>query len=342
MTGTFLLTVVDTLSILFMGDVMQHRQQIHSALIPGADSMQTSSYDYSSYFAHVQHFIDEADFTVANMEFCLGGPPYTGYPSFSAPEALAEEAAEAGIDLFLCANNHICDKGRRGLVSSLEKYGKIGVPVTGVYRDSLDEQKHNPYIAELGGVRVAFINFTYGTNGIRVPEPFIVNMMDKEKVREAFVMAREKEADIIIALPHWGQEYTTVPDSRQREWAGFLLECGADAVIGSHPHVVQPVEFPVAYSMGNFISNMSLRNTELGLMMILRIAVTSYGDSYVAGLEAVPVWCSRPGGYGDGYTVLPVREFLDRKEEFRSGYNYTKMKDTYNRLKTLFEDDREE
>ena len=342
MTGTFLLTVVDTLSILFMGDVMQHRQQLHSALIPGTDSTLSSSYDYSSYFAHVQHFIDEADFTVANMEFCLGGPPYTGYPSFSAPEALAEEAAEAGIDLFLCANNHICDKGRRGLVSSLEKYEKIGVPVTGVYRDSLDEQKHNPYIAELGGVRVAFINFTYGTNGIRVPEPFIVNMMDKEKVREAFVMAREKEADIIIALPHWGQEYTTVPDSRQREWAEFLLECGADAVIGSHPHVVQPVEFPVAYSMGNFISNMSLRNTELGLMIILKIAVTSYGDSYVAGLEAVPVWCSRPGGYGDGYTVLPVREFLDRKEEFRSGYNYTKMKDTYNRLKTLFEDDREE
>ena len=342
MTGTFLLTVVDTLSILFMGDVMQHRQQLHSALIPGTDSTLSSSYDYSSYFAHVQHFIDEADFTVANMEFCLGGPPYTGYPSFSAPEALAEEAAEAGIDLFLCANNHICDKGRRGLVSSLEKYGKIGVPVTGVYRDSLDEQKHNPYIAELGGVRVAFINFTYGTNGIRVPEPFIVNMMDKEKVREAFVRAREMEADIIIALPHWGQEYTTVPDSRQREWAGFLLECGADAVIGSHPHVVQPVEFPVAYSMGNFISNMSLRNTELGLMMILRIAVTSYGDSYVAGLEAVPVWCSRPGGYGDGYTVLPVREFLNRKEEFRSSYNYGKMKDTYNRLKTLFEDDREE
>ena len=342
MTGTFLLTVVDTLSILFMGDVMQHRQQLHSALIPGTDSTLSSSYDYSSYFAHVQHFIDEADFTVANMEFCLGGPPYTGYPSFSAPEALAEEAAEAGIDLFLCANNHICDKGRRGLVSSLEKYGKIGVPVTGVYRDSLDEQKHNPYIAELGGVRVAFINFTYGTNGIRVPEPFIVNMMDKEKVREAFVMAREKEADIIIALPHWGQEYTTVPDSRQREWAEFLLECGADAVIGSHPHVIQPVEFPVAYSMGNFISNMSLRNTELGLMIILKIAVTSYGNSYVAGLEAVPVWCSRPGGYGDGYTVLPVREFLNRKEEFRSSYNYGKMKDTYNRLKTLFEDDREE
>ena len=339
MTGTFLLTVVDTLSILFMGDVMQHRQQIHSALIPGADSMQSSSYDYSSYFTHVQHFIDEADFTVANMEFCLGGPPYTGYPSFSAPESLAEEAADAGIDLFLCANNHICDRGRRGLASSLDKYEEIGVPITGVYRDSLDEYEHNPYIAGIGDIRVAFINFTYGTNGVRVPDPFIVNMMDKDDVREAFARASERGADIIVALPHWGQEYTTEPDSRQREWAEFLLECGADAVIGGHPHVVQPVEPPVAYSLGNFISNMSLRNTELGLMMILKIAVTSYGDCYVAGIEAVPVWCSRPGGYGDRYTVLPVEEFLNRKEEFRSEYNYTKMKDTYNRLKSLFEDE---
>ena len=329
MTGTFLLTVVDTLSILFMGDVMQHRQQIHSALIPGTDSMQSSSYDYSSYFTHVQHFIDETDFTAANMEFCLGGPPYTGYPSFSAPESLAKEAAEAGIDLFLCANNHICDRGRRGLVSSLDKYEEIGVPITGVYRDRLDEYEHNPYIAEIGDIRVAFINFT----------PFIVNMMDKDDVREAFARASKREADIIVALPHWGQEYTTEPDSRQREWAEFLLECGADAVIGGHPHVVQPVEPPVAYSLGNFISNMSLRNTELGLMMILKIAVTSYGDCYVAGMEAVPVWCSRPGGYGDRYTVLPVEEFLNRKEEFRSEHNYTKMKDTYNRLKSLFEDE---
>ena len=73
--------------------------------------------------------------------------------------------------------------------------------------------------------------------------------------------------------------------------------------------------------------------------MILKIAVTSYGDCYVAGMEAVPVWCSRPGGYGDRYTVLPVEEFLNRKEEFGSEYNYTKMKDTYNRLKSLFEDE---
>lgn len=338
MTGTFLF-VIDTISILFMGDIMQHRQQIHSAHIPGTDSLQASSYDYSPYFANVQHFIDEADFTVANMEFCLGGPPYTGYPSFSAPESLAEEAADAGIDLFLCANNHICDKGRRGLVSSFEKYGRTGVPITGIYRDSLDEAAGNPYITDIKGARIAFINFTYGTNGIRVPEPFIVNMMDREEVRKAVKRAQEHGADIIIALPHWGQEYTTVPDRTQKEWEKFLLECGVDVIIGTHPHVIQPVEFPTAFSLGNFISNMSLRNTEMGLMLMLRIAITSYGFCYITGFDPIPIWSSRPGGYCGSYTVLPVEEFLNRKDEFQSEYNYNKMKDTYNRLKTLFEDE---
>lgn len=333
------LFAIDTLSILFIGDVMQHRQQLHSAAIPGEDTLVSSSYDYSSYFRHIEHFIDEADYTVANMEFCLGGPPYTGYPAFSAPESLAEEAAEAGIDLFLCANNHICDRGRKGLASSFEKYGRIGIPITGIYRDSTEEQACNPYITEMKGVKIAFINFTYGTNGVKVPEPYVVNTMDRNDVLAAIERAEEKGADIIIALPHWGQEYTTVPDRIQREWAGFLIENGADAVIGSHPHVVQQVEFPVIYSLGNFVSNMSLRNTELGIMYRLDIAVPNRGKAFVAGGEAIPVWSSRAGGFGKEYTVLPVLEYLDKEKLFLNKYNYIKMKETYNRLKPLFEND---
>lgn len=316
---------------------MQHRQQLCSALIPGADATISASYDYSSYFTHVQPFIDEADFTVANMEFCLGGPPYTGYPSFSAPESLAGEAAESGIDLFLCANNHICDKGRKGLESSLDKYENMGAPITGIYRDSSAEAACNPYMTEVRGTRIAFINFTYGTNGIKVPSPFVVNMMDRSRVAEVVRRAQERQADIIIALPHWGQEYSTTADNSQREWAEYLLGIGVDAVIGSHPHVIQQTRFPVAYSLGNFISNMSLRNTELGLMVMLRIAVTASGLCFAAGWDIVPVWCSRPGGYSDKYTVLPVKEFLDRKEDFSGIHDYIKMKDTYNRLKHLFE-----
>lgn len=338
MTGTVLFAIIDTLSILFIGDIMQHRQQLHSALMPGADSMMSASYDYSSYFRHVRRHIDAADFTVANMEFCLGGPPYTGYPSFSAPESIAEAAAEAGIDLFLCANNHICDRGRRGLASTFEKYDRIGIPVTGAYRDSASRSVGDPFITNIGGIKTAFINFTYGTNGIEVPEPFCVNMMDRTSVLHSMKKAEAAGAEIIIALPHWGDEYSTEADRTQREWARFLLDNGADAVIGSHPHVVQAVEFPTVYSLGNFISNMSLRNTELGLMYRLDIIVTTYGP-FITGGEAIPVWCSRAGGYEDGYTVLPVMEFMDKGSEFKNQDNYLRMTDTYNRLKSLFENE---
>lgn len=339
MLNTLALAIADTLTVLFIGDVMQHRNQLLSARIPDSDTTISSSYDYSSYFTHVRKFIDEADFTAANMEFCLGGAPYTGYPSFSAPESLAEEAADAGVDLFLCANNHICDKGRRGLASSLDKYSRIGVPVTGLYKDSVDEAGRNPFIADIRGTRVAFINFTYGTNGVRVPDPYMINMMDRAHVSGLISRAEDRGADIIIALPHWGREYVTAPDRIQREWAAFLLECGADAVIGTHPHVVQPVEFPVAYSLGNFVSNMSAVNTELGLMVAVKIAVTPEGQSSVAGFRVIPVWCSRPGGYCKAYTVLPVHEFLHREKDFLNKNNYKKMKDTYNRLKALFENE---
>lgn len=334
---SLLLAVVDTVSILFLGDIMQHKEQLRSAHIPGTDTLISSSYDYSSYFRHIRPMIDSADFTVANMEFCLGGPPFTGYPSFSAPETLAEEAADAGVDLFLCANNHICDRGRRGLISSIEHYESIGVPFTGIYRDSLSEASDNPYITDIGGISVAFVNFTYGTNGVRVPSPLIVNLMDEETVRMAITRAQNAGADIIIALPHWGPEYVTSPSDGQREWAEKLLEWGADAVIGGHPHVVQPVEPPVVYSLGNLISNMSRRDTELGLAYRLDIAVTFWGTVFIAGGEAIPLWCSRPGGYEEGYTILPIKEFLDRQDEFLNKWNHEKMKTTYNRLKTLFE-----
>ena len=218
-----------------------------------------------------------------------------------------------------------------------QRYEALGVPFTGIYRDSLSEASANPLITDIGGARVAFVNFTYGTNGVSVPPPFIVNKMESGAVREAIRRAQEAGAEIIIALPHWGQEYVTEPSAKQREWADRLLEWGADAVIGTHPHVIQNVEFPVAYSLGNFISNMSRRDTQLGLAYRLNIAVTPSGLAFVADGEAIPLWCSRPGGYGQKYTVLPVRVFLKKKEEFRNISDYENMKDTYNRLKSLFE-----
>ncbi len=344
--GTTMLAILDTLSLLFAGDIMQHAGQLRNALVSGQDSAIAASYDYSPYFAHTDTYIAEADFAVANMEFSLAGPPYTGYPSFSAPETLAEAAAAAGIDLFLCANNHICDKGKRGLRESVKNYSRIGTPYTGLYRDSADQAENYPYIADVRGCRIAFINFTYGTNGISVSPPYRVNRMDMEEVSAAIAKAKSQNADYIIALPHWGTEYDTYADKSQEKWKDFLIKEGVDAIIGTHPHMIQPVvedtlpdgkRIVTAFSLGNFISNMSLSGTELGLMFRLDIKVDKEGKASLADYEAIPVWCSRPGGFNDSYTVLPVKEFLDKGEKFKSRYNYGKMKKTYERLKHLFE-----
>lgn len=339
-----LLPVIDTVTILFMGDIMQHKEQLLSAHICGEDTVLSQSYDYSSYFKHIRRLTEAADFAVANMEFTLGGAPYSGYPAFSAPESLPQEALDAGIDLFLCANNHICDKGAKGLKRSMEQYEKMNANITGIYKDSIDEAKHNPYITEIKGIKTAFINFTFGTNGIKVPSPYIVNMMEKEKVERAIKKAKEKNADIIVALPHWGKEYDTLPTPEQRRWNDFLLEQGVNAVVGCHPHVVQPTEITInkerekqvtIFSTGNLISNMSLENTELGAIFILKIEKT-LNRAYVADCETIPVWCSRKDGLEKGYTVIPVKEYLERESLFQNRWNYVKMKDSYNRLKTLY------
>lgn len=339
-----LLPVIDTVAILFMGDVMQHREQLLSAHICGEDTVLSRSYDYSSYFKHIRRLTEAADFAVANMEFTLGGAPYSGYPAFSAPESLPQEALDAGIDLFLCANNHICDRGAKGLQRSMEQYEKMNADITGIYKDSLDEAEHNPYMVEIKGIRTAFINFTFGTNGIKVPSPYIVNMMEKEKVARAIERAEERGADIIVALPHWGEEYDTLPTPEQRRWNDFLLERGVDAVVGSHPHVVQPTETILneergmqvtIFSMGNLISNMSLENTESGAIFILKI-VKTFNRAHIAGCETIPVWCSRKGGLEKGYTVIPVKEYLEKESSFQNRWNYVKMKNSYNRLKALY------
>lgn len=346
-----LLALIDTVSILFIGDVMQHRNQIQSALLYGHDTIYADSYDYSSYFEYTDTYMLEADFTVANMEFSLAGAPYTGYPSFSAPETLAEETAKAGTDLFLCANNHICDKGKRGLAATIRNYDKIGIPITGLYCDSTSQADNYPYITDIKGVKVAFINFTYGTNGIEVPLPYKVNRMDRHEVSSAIAKAKEKHADIIIALPHWGKEYVTEATPEQKSWKEFLIAEGVDAIIGTHPHIIQPVETEMkddgskiitAYSLGNFVSNMSLTGTELGLMLRLDIIVNRNETAKIVGHETIPIWCSRAGKYADKFTVLPIKDFSNRREEFLFKGDYDKMTRTYEKLKHLFENGCEE
>lgn len=335
----------DTLSVVFMGDMIMHSGQIANALTKDGE------YDFSGCFPLVSHLIRKADIAVANMEFTLAGRPYTGYPCFSAPDSYAESIAESGVDVFLTANNHILDKGRNGIERTLGIYSRMErdgrVRHTGASVSAEDDSLRFPLRMTAKGIRLALINFTYGTNiGLKDAFPK-VHRIDTAEIAGAVRRAKASGADFIIAIPHWGTEYVLRHSSSQERLARWLAEKGCDAVIGSHPHVLQDMEtvtvanangigsrkVPVVYSLGNFISNMSAPDTQIGMMVTLRFTKDRLGDKNMLEPSLTLTWCSRPGGMTRGYVTIPVKEYLDRRYVWLNPLDYDKMVSSYRRVK---------
>lgn len=296
-------------------------------------------YDYSSYFRLIEDEIKSADLAVANIEFTLAGEPYSGYPCFSAPDDFAEYIADCGFDVFLAANNHILDKGSEGAERTIREFRRLGqergITFTGLAGNEEEREDNYPLIIRRKGISIAFLNFTYGTNlGPTAHWPKTNYMGAEKEVVQA--LSKAEAADLSIALPHWGNEYELRHSKRQEELAGWLADKGADLIIGSHPHVVQDTArvngIPVVYSLGNAVSNMSAENTQLELMVTLRIARHGNGDLSMLPLGLTWLWCSRPGGYTDTYIVIPIEEYIGRKEEWTGKWDYEKMVTTYNRI----------
>ncbi len=326
----------DTLTIRILGDIMMHEKQITGA------RQQDGTYDFSSYFMFIEDEIREADISIANMEFTLAGEPYTGYPCFSAPDSFAAYLAECGFDIFLAANNHIFDKGAKGAERTVDIYREMarthGIMFTGIAGDEEELQANNPLFIRKKGIYLALMNFTYGTNmGLAAEWPKTNYMGERGKISKAFSTAEEKDADFILAFPHWGTEYVLKHSEKQESEAEWLAGNGADWIIGAHPHVIQDTGMtdgvPVAYSLGNAVSNMSATNTQLELMATVRIVRHDNGDMEKLPLEFKYLWCSRPGGYNSSYTVIPVKEFMERKDEWANEADYHKMTATYERVK---------
>ena len=322
----------DTVSICIMGDIMMHQRQID--LARRADG----SFDFSSYFSHIENRIKSSDLALANMEFTLAGEPHSGYPTFSAPDAYAEYIAKCGFDIFLAANNHIYDKGGKGAARTLEIYRelgrKYGIKVCGLSEDETVMNQTTPLEVNVKGLKIGLINFTYGTNlGNDMHWPKTNYMGNKTLISNAIKKA--EDCDFTIALPHWGTEYELIHSETQESVAQWIADSGADAIIGTHPHVPQDFQtitnrqIPVAYSLGNAVSNMSAANTQIGLMAEIRLTREINGRIVLLPIKFTYLWCSRPGGIGSSYTVIPIKEYIDKKDLWKGVWDYEKMVSTY-------------
>ena len=291
-------TATDTtarITLLFAGDLMQHITQINAARIDG------DKYDYTDCFALVRPLIEEADIAIGNFEVTLGGKPYRGYPCFSAPDEYVLAIRDAGFDVLLTANNHSLDSGRKGLERTIRMLDSLRIPHCGTYATPEARQKEYPLLIEKKGFRLALLNYTYGTNGLVVKEPNVVNYIDTTIIARDIVAAQAMQPDAIICCIHWGQEYQTRQNREQEQLADWLLAHGVTHIIGSHPHVVQPIEVRgteetgrhlVVYSLGNYLSNMMNKNCDGGLMVTLELEKDSVTRMKDASYQLV--WVSRP------------------------------------------------
>ena len=317
----------DTLNMLFLGDIMQHQAQLSSAytIKGGIDS--ANSYDYSPYFKYLKDYFAQAHIVAANIETTFAPAPYSGYPSFCSPASLAREALSAGINLFFAANNHSVDKGSRGIEGSIALYKQMGVLYTGIYLNEQEEAAQHPLIIEKKGIKLAILNYTYGTNGINVPAPYVVKLLDSNIIKEDLRKAAQAEPHCIIVSVHWGYEYKITSSANQKKWENLFYKYGANLIIGSHPHVPQAVvsykdstgviKAITAYSLGNAISNMSAQNTRIGIMLEIKLIKENYtGEIWFDKPNIHYIWTSRPQATGGYYTIVPIKDFLENPANY--------------------------
>ena len=304
--------------LVMVGDILLHTPVADSGRLP------EGGYDFGAVFAQMKEEISSADLALVNQEVIIGGEELgvSGYPAFNAPYELGDALAEAGFDVVLHATNHALDKGKKGILNCLsywrEKHPSMAV--LGIHDSSAGQEEI--YVYEQEGIRIAILNYTYGTNGIALPEdmPFAVDLMEKEKMQRDLQKARQ-EADFVVVCPHWGTEYLLSASQEQKDWAEWFAENGADLVLGTHPHVIEPFEWVdggdrsalVYYSLGNFVNWTSgtgegVANRMVGAMVEVTIGLDDENKAGIKSYDAEPVVCHVEQGFG-GVSVWPLAQY---------------------------------
>lgn len=311
----------EKVSVIMVGDILLHTPVAESSM------QEDGTYNFDAIFSNVKDDIKEADLALVNEEVIIGGVELgvSGYPSFNAPYELGDALVDAGFDVVLHATNHALDQGKKGVKNCLSfwKQHYPDIAVLGI-NESQDAQDNQIYVYEQDGIRIAILNYTYGTNGIALPAdmPYAVNLLEEEKVTTDLAKANEL-ADFIVVCPHWGTEYQLAPDAKQEYWTNLFLENGVDLVIGTHPHVIEPVKWVmdekgntmlVYYSLGNFVnwtasSGEGIANRMVGGMAQITVGMEN-GEAFIVDYDVTPLVCHVSEGI-NGVTVYRLSDYTD-------------------------------
>jgi len=309
-----------------VGDIMSHTPQL-----PGYFNAETDSYNFDSVYADIKDYLI-GDWVMANLETPIAGKDYknTGYPTFNAPLELADALANAGFNILSTANNHSLDKGEKGLLRTLENVKARGFYTVGTYAS--EEERQSTVIVEKNNIKMGFLSYTYGTNGIPIPagKDYLVNLIDKDTIINDINKLKTAGADLVTIAMHFGNEYQTKPTEEQKTLARELIAAGADIIAGSHPHVLQPYEVfnatnedgttrdgLIIYSMGNFISNQRGETKDYGAVFKVDIRKhTDTGRIEFLDVEVTPTWVHRykpDANYR--YRIIPVEDTLNALDD---------------------------
>ena len=336
-----------TIHMSAFGDTMCHLTNIKNAY-----DASKKDYDFSNVFKNVRSYLEDADITIGNLETTFAGSSrgYTGYPTFNAPEVLGQNLKDMGVDVLTTANNHCMDKGNSGLVSTLDYLDKYEISHTGTARS--EEEQNSILIKDVNGIKIAFLSYTYGTNSITIPsdKPYSVNLIDKELIKKHIASAKEQNVDVICVSMHWGLEYKLKPNSTQTELADFLFENGVDIILGSHPHVLEPMEKRtitledrttkdgfVIYSLGNFVSGQIYANTKSTVILDIQITKNSDGKISIDNVKYTPVYLYDKGAGAKTRTRYTLIDLEKSISDYKNGNDSSISKSLYNTFKDELE-----
>ncbi len=289
-------------TLTFSGDIMLHMGQL-------TPTKRGDTYNFDSFFKYISPIWEKADFSIANLETTISHDGrYSGYPGFSSPAQIVDALKNNGVDVVALANNHILDRRYKGAISTLKTIDSLGLMSVGC--NSETGLGANLLILKKDNFRVGLLNYTYSTNGIPTPKGINVNRIDTALIKDEIDYLKIQRATHIIIFIHWGNEYQTYASAEQKKLALWFKQQGVDVVIGSHPHVIQPIDTAnnIVYSLGNFVSNQTKPYRDCGLT----VEVTLYNDMRKSKINPTIHWVDWMRASTDTlkYQVLTIKDTL--------------------------------